>query len=365
MVVGGFKLVAGTLSVVRVTSLSSRRGRRKFLIIECFFVFLPPSPHLVRFVSLTLVRGLSTSAAPGYFKSFHKKETSKDYVDGALYHNNPILWSLEEYQKIWEQASGAPVASLDMVVSVGTGYFPDTTEEPSEDGREASSDSLIDSLISMFSRLKGEETWRKFADTTAGYDPKVHYRLNVDIPGGACKLDQFAKMRDLLAAVNNAVTEPGPRENWRYFGKHLRDTVNQIAGLLVAKLFFFHPACDHAALDREPQKLGGHLLCRLQRGEAPLKRLAERIEGFLVVDRGSSPNGRKLPGLLDMQKRVNDGGRLEIEITIETKDPEKLIEIFVVMKTEPLRRVPISGFPRKFYGQSQTLLIIMQSEHTR
>lgn len=300
---------------------------------------------------LTLIRGLSTSAAPGYFKSFRKKETSKDYVDGALYHNNPILWSLDEYRKIWGRTN-TPAAVLDMVVSVGTGYFPENDTAADELGG-ASSDSFIDSLISMFSRLKGEETWRKFADTTTDYDPRVHHRLNVDIPGEGCKLDQFGRMRDLLNSVDDAYNEPGPRENWKYFGKHLRDKIDQLSGLLVAKLFFFHPTRDRLESDGESHKLNGYILCRLRKNDKPLKKLAKRIEGFLVVDRGSSPNGRKLVGLQDMQKRVDNGARLEIDITIETKDPEKQIEIFVVMKTEPLRRVLISGFPCKFYGMLQ------------
>lgn len=298
---------------------------------------------------LTLIRGLSTAAAPGYFKCFRKKETSKDYVDGALYHNNPILWSLEEYRKIWERIN-VPAVVLDMVVSVGTGYFPETDTAANDPGEEISSDSFIDSLISMFSRLKGEETWRKFADTTTDYDPKVHHRLNVDIPGTCCRLDQFGKMSDLLGFVDDAFNEPGPRDNWQYFGKHLRDNINRISGLLVAKLFFFHPS-RQPGVEEEAHRLSGHILCRLQKNEKPLKRLAERIEGFLVVDRGSSPNGRKLTGVLDMQKRVDRGERFEIDISIETKDPEKQIEIFVVMKTDPLCRVPISGFPRQFYGK--------------
>lgn len=324
------------------------------LTIEFFFLFMG---HL-----LTLIRGLSTSAAPGYFKSFRKKETAKDYVDGALYHNNPIIWSLDEYRKIWEQTN-TPGAILDMVVSVGTGYFPETDKTTDELGGGTSSDSFIDSLISMFSRLKGEETWRKFADTATDYDPKVHHRLNVDIPGEGCKLDQFGRMGDLLSSVNDAFNEPGPRENWRYFGKQLRDKINELSGLFVAKLFFFHPTRDPLALDEESHKLNGHILCRLQKNEEPLKKLAERIEGFLVVDRGSSPSGRKLVGLQDMQKRVDNGERFEIDITIETKDPEKKIEIFVVMKTDPLRRVPISGFPRKFYGKLLTLTKLMQLEY--
>lgn len=335
----GFKLAEEILSAARTTNASSRRGRRKCA-----------NRRFSRVRILTLIRGLSTSAAPGYFKSFRKKETSKDYVDGALYHNNPIVWSLDEYRKIWEQAN-APVVVLDMVVSVGTGYFPETDKAADDLGEETSSDSFIDSLISMFSRLKGEEAWRKFADTTTDYDPKIHHRLNVDIPGTCCKLDQFGRMHDLLGSVDDAFNEPGPRENWQYFGKHLRDTVNNISGLLVAKLFFFQPSRDQPDLPEEALKLHGHLLCRLRKNEDPLKKLAKRIEGFLVVDRGSSPNGRKLTGLLDMKKRVDSGERLEIDITIETKDPEKEIEIFVVMKAEPLRRVPISGFPRKFYGK--------------
>lgn len=297
-----------------------------------------------------MISGLSTSAAPGYFKRFRKKETSKDYVDGALYHNNPILWALDEYRKIWEHAN-SPAVMLDIVVSVGTGNFPEANKASNEPGKEPSSDSFIDSLTSLFSRLKGEETWRKFVDTAADYDPKVHYRLNVDIPGGACKLDQFRKMRSLLSSVNDAFNGKGLRRDWQYFGQHLRDKISDISELLVAKLFFFYPTQELPDADEESHKLTGHILCRLRKDEKSLKKLVERIEGFFIVDWGRSLSGRKLAGVQDMKTRVRNGERFGIDITIETKDPEKQIEIFVVMKAEPSRRIPISGFPRKFYSK--------------
>lgn len=63
---------------------------------------------------------LATSAAPSYFKSH--KMNGKEYADGGLIMNNPVVSTLNEAKRIY------PHASSFIVLSLGTGTFPDIKE---------------------------------------------------------------------------------------------------------------------------------------------------------------------------------------------------------------------------------------------
>jgi predicted acylesterase/phospholipase RssA len=63
----------------------------------------------------------ATSAAPRYFKPFHHEESSQTFLDGALYHNNPIGVADSEWKLIWpSNLSSHP----DIILSLGTGFDP-------------------------------------------------------------------------------------------------------------------------------------------------------------------------------------------------------------------------------------------------
>jgi hypothetical protein len=60
----------------------------------------------------------ATSAAPSYFKPFTHLATDRTYMDGALYHNNPVKVANHERKAIWpDVAENHP----DVVLSIGTG----------------------------------------------------------------------------------------------------------------------------------------------------------------------------------------------------------------------------------------------------
>jgi predicted acylesterase/phospholipase RssA len=60
----------------------------------------------------------ATSAAPPFFKPFTHERTSRSYLDGAIYHNNPIRALNRERKYVWpDVAEHHP----DLLLSIGTG----------------------------------------------------------------------------------------------------------------------------------------------------------------------------------------------------------------------------------------------------
>ena len=60
----------------------------------------------------------ATSAAPSYFKPFIHEPTEKTYLDGALYHNNPVRLARSEAELLWPDVADA---HPDILLSIGTG----------------------------------------------------------------------------------------------------------------------------------------------------------------------------------------------------------------------------------------------------
>lgn len=65
----------------------------------------------------------ASTAAPPYFEPFWHSRTNREYLDGALYNNNPARVASREAQLLWPEVSNlAP----DILLSVGTGKQYDT-----------------------------------------------------------------------------------------------------------------------------------------------------------------------------------------------------------------------------------------------
>ena len=60
----------------------------------------------------------ATSAAPSYFKPFVHGPTKRTYLDGALYHNNPVRLVHRERKLLWPDVADK---HPDILLSIGTG----------------------------------------------------------------------------------------------------------------------------------------------------------------------------------------------------------------------------------------------------
>lgn len=281
-----------------------------------------------------LTSGICSSASPFLFPAFRHKKTNTTYIDGGLLHNNPTVWAIEEYKKIW----GSDLdATLDILVSLGSGMFPSDRESPHEvvetvNKKESSWASFL---------LNSETTWRRFQSSKA-YNPTTHHRLNVAIDWD-CPLDNSYKIPALLETLETVYES----QDWdtEYVGCLLRNKVKEIAQLLVAKLFFFQPTrIVHDGEHQTSIGLEGNILCRLGKSEKALDILFERIDRFRVVDGLAPISGRTV------QKMAMRGNGFETGLTIRPIGPSTPIQILVAMKGGGAP-VMISGFPREFNGK--------------
>jgi hypothetical protein len=60
----------------------------------------------------------ATSAAPSFFKPFKCEANGRHYLDGALYHNNPVKVANHERRLLWPDIAENPP---DIILSIGTG----------------------------------------------------------------------------------------------------------------------------------------------------------------------------------------------------------------------------------------------------
>ena len=93
------------------------------------------------FENLTVPRARATSAAPLYFPPFVHKPTEQVYLDGGLWHNNPIKIADSEAKAIWPDTKHA---HPDLILSIGTGYH---TELDATNGTQAYLDQIISESV--------------------------------------------------------------------------------------------------------------------------------------------------------------------------------------------------------------------------
>lgn len=86
--------------------------------------FRPRNPSLEL---ATWEAAAATSAAPSYFKPFIHARTSRTFLDGAIYHNNPVWIVHRERKLLWPDVADKPP---DIFLSIGTGQGSDLDQKP-------------------------------------------------------------------------------------------------------------------------------------------------------------------------------------------------------------------------------------------
>ena len=204
-----------------------------------------------------LPRARATSAAPSYFKTFRSKRNGRGYLDGALYHNNPVQVADLERRLIWPDRDPLPP---DILLSIGTSCNNSIRQEAQNNlhVRRQESDPLPSRSISrrggkqrsilkrrktipmskMLKVLKNrvenildtEMRWLAFmSDATHGDEEgRPRYRrINPDIGEDPPKLDEAGKLPHLRRRMHQ-ITKYGD------FQKQVGDIARQ----LVASCFY-------------------------------------------------------------------------------------------------------------------------------
>lgn len=321
---------------------------------------------------------MATSVTPPYLKPFVKQPSKTTYTDGGR-HNNPVFWAADEYRKVWDRQRTE--TKLDVLVSVGAGTFPPTNQQSA--------------AAPIFTQgLRGERIWSDFMRRRTQHAATSH-RLNAIIEGLHIKPDDYKGMDPVVTRFNQVIVD---QDRYHIMDKDpppascvLRDKINSVAHILVAKLFFFDPT-GPIKMVNDPHSSGsvyqieGKILCRLRQGSRPLEKLMERIAGFGSVESERETEAHQISeteasehsSTIDITKSmeaVREGRGFEINHTITSSNPTRNFQtIYIRLQYEAVipqleidetgkhskamalgcvdTRLAISGFPCKLYGNN-------------
>lgn len=139
---------------------------------------------------------LATSAAPHYFKS-HEID-GNHYADGGLIMQNPEVLAITEARKLYPNATSL------IVLSLGTGFFPDQINIPHSLKRQSSL-SIAKILPTYF--LEGQKD--VLEQSISQRTDTIRIRLNPTVKGKTIHLDDTSKdsIHRLRSAVLNMIVE--------------------------------------------------------------------------------------------------------------------------------------------------------------
>ncbi|KAI1132761.1 hypothetical protein F5Y10DRAFT_230731 [Nemania abortiva] len=331
----------------------------------------------------------ATTAAPGYFKPFTKPETGQSFIDGAIYHNNPIYVAFEESKLLWPDVRHC---LPDIVLSIGTGHNrpksdiirPDihsaqlalrsaevsTTTVPQSRATEGDVSQMFQNFRMMFTRmsnvLNSHIRWVKFEQDVTLSVPRTEIknvrrrlqRIDPHLGYDPPSLDDKAKMGHLKKTVNQ-VLKPSYRRQIRH-----------VARRLVASCFYFEKI-HHHAIGSGHYQFNGRILCKFPNNSHELSHL-----GFFLATKCSEGNyerGRKYPFFrIEEQRRPHIDqditsqiinkmckGKLSIfdfdrvDYRVSNKNAEVTISMmFWDVEDGKVDIIPISGFPRRIITES-------------
>jgi hypothetical protein len=184
----------------------------------------------------------ATSAAPTCFTPFVHSPSEQVYVDGGLYHNNPVKIADAESKAIWPNNRAY---HPDILLSLGTGFDkPKTTadetallpeamldltspELPKDRGKRLYlADLMTLGIDHIMNALDCEQTWHEWLQTRAPerHNERRYRRLTVrfDDP---IQMDAVKDMPKCRKAVEEWVKEP---------------VIESIADQLIASCFYYH-----------------------------------------------------------------------------------------------------------------------------
>lgn len=191
------------------------------------------------------------------------KRTNQGYLDGALYHNNPVRIAHHESKLIWPHSQDY---HPDILLSIGTGHNGEETSglaehyERRERRQQVSSDivvipsprqrhlgfgewfkntELVQNLTVIVNRvdniLNSEQTWLNFRNdilsSKDGSEIRCYHRINPKLGYPPPKLDEKGKLAYLQATVRDKLK----------MDQGYRKKISRVAHRLVASSFYFEP----------------------------------------------------------------------------------------------------------------------------
>ncbi|KAL9049151.1 MAG: hypothetical protein Q9162_007370 [Coniocarpon cinnabarinum] len=334
----------------------------------------------------------ATSAAPTYFKPFVNVRTRQGYLDGAIYHNNPVEVANDERKLIWrEDANFHP----DLLFSIGTGHHgeakgpfdntgkaphrrrtrayrdSETLPKPEDRTKGPRSWSKIPKLGSVLSGMRNrldnvmsaEETWHRFLKATVpdpySSDRQRYQRINPDLGFPVPRLDAKDRIADVQKAVQARMQQDI---------NSLKSKVRSTAHRLIASSFYLH--IKNSLTSEVSHHLEAVVCCRFADDSEELRRLGEllmsgqtqRFQPHFLYESEQDARPVKTP---------ISGEIIQTMITRSTFQGPRMIfnitkpstpSIILVQLTEQGEQHPISGFPRALV-EEETLKTTRSSDN--
>ncbi|KAF2756983.1 hypothetical protein EJ05DRAFT_49848 [Pseudovirgaria hyperparasitica] len=313
----------------------------------------------------------ATSAAPRFFKSYHHEKSQKAYVDGAVYHNNPVKLADNERKILFPEWENA-----DLIVSLGTSFSRQLHRAESEKIQAAqrgvvSHGKLMINLVKnhMATSLDCQNAWEEFLahqPDSIKYSPKF-IRINPELSGSVPALDA---VKDMSALRNNV----------RVMLQN--DTrIKQLALMLVCSSFYFE--CKTACIAQEGGtfRVEGRICCRLPQPSGEMMELGRFLKRKILEGNGVTFVIR------DLERHTKATGKIELttevvnrmisqgifrmparnKLTLESTLSQTDISLWFNEQD----KFHISGFPRSLFDdaqnktQSRPFIVSSSTRYTR
>ncbi|KAK5051360.1 hypothetical protein LTR84_003012 [Exophiala bonariae] len=307
----------------------------------------------------------ATSAAPGFFKAFHKDSNRHTYWDGALKLNNPIFAADDERRNIWPEASEL-LHLPDIALSVGTGIFPEAkAARQKHDPGPRYGAGVIDGVKTFIhigvdavaQCLDCERVWENYVQGVLPNNNNTSmrfHRLNVPFSGDKIELDHVDKMDDLENRTNQYFASDTQQHSQK---------LDEIAMQMTATLFYFE-VTGSEKLQAPGIVIHGTIKCRFPRTVSPegslaklargLKEIAPKNRHFKIFTNAAEPKWVSVPigdELLDLIVSPIEPNPVPFEIGVtfylQSQDITTAISLHLGEAHSHMPKPQlISGFPR-------------------
>ncbi|KAI1161870.1 FabD/lysophospholipase-like protein [Nemania serpens] len=314
----------------------------------------------------------ATSAAPPYFKPFLKHETQTSFIDGALYHNNPVWVAHHERKLIWGDKATSPP---DILLSLGTG------KHDTDDGQLSHSSQLADVQSPSHGKPKDRSShsftrqmltiaidridkllecntiWNNYLAENTSSDfgrgnnliKRRFIRINPDLRFKVPRLDAVKELEQLEKAAINNLNQNSLK-------------LKEVAHRLIASSFFFEKDSGSVRSTAAGYECTGSIHCRFANSSEQMKAMGEFLRGclgaqfepfFVVEEQGYHDGDIRIiiteTIISDMCFRGTFPlGRIRIQMSKELA--VTTISLSLQKKSYPPSAdalLPISGFPRE------------------
>jgi patatin-like phospholipase/acyl hydrolase len=307
----------------------------------------------------------ATSAAPKFFKPYNHDPTQRSYIDGAVFHNNPIEVAEKERKLLWPELQDS---YPDIVLSLGTATSPSLKRAESVQIAQRGMVNHAAALLRiaknhLATSIECDRIWEKYLDNLPRNIKQSRFvRINPELAGEIPSLDDVKAMPELQKNVRNRL-------------KH-DSMIRSLAFQLLATSFYFEhlgPIAEKegVAWVAEGKSLvrsksfadwmKGRIVCRLQnpRDIFQLGRFFQqrRHENpthlrFVIKEQDKVARREHLVEITNnIIYRMTNQGSFEIPIAIDISGRLAVSEIWLSMSQE--RVFPISGFPRCLFDDER------------